>query len=62
MTGASTSSTAWSVCSPTTRMLGAPRYQDFGKPPFEQLFEITVPSGVIKYYRENLRELIPQLG
>ncbi|RWX74730.1 aldehyde dehydrogenase family protein [Neorhizobium lilium] len=33
-------------------------YEDFGKPPFEQLFEITVPSGVIKYYRENLRELM----
>ncbi len=33
-------------------------YQDFGKPPFEQLFEITVPSGVIKYYRENLKELM----
>jgi aldehyde dehydrogenase (NAD+) len=33
-------------------------YQDFGKPPFEQLFEITVPIGVINYYRENLRELM----
>ncbi|WP_332304772.1 aldehyde dehydrogenase family protein [Rhizobium sp. GR12] len=33
-------------------------YQDFGKPPFEQLFEITVPNGVIKYYRENLRDLM----
>ena len=33
-------------------------YQDFGKPPFEQLFEITVPTGVIKYYRENLKELM----
>jgi aldehyde dehydrogenase (NAD+) len=33
-------------------------YQDFGKPPFEQLFEITVPSGVIQYYRENLKELM----
>jgi len=33
-------------------------YQDFGKPPFEQLFEITVPSGVIHYYRENLRALM----
>lgn len=33
-------------------------YQDFGKPPFEQLFEITVPLGVIKYYRENLKELM----
>jgi aldehyde dehydrogenase (NAD+) len=30
-------------------------YQDFGKPPFEQLFEITVPSGVIRNYRENLK-------
>src|SRR5690606_13417711 len=32
--------------------------QDFGKPPFEQLFEITVPSGVIRYYRENLKALM----
>lgn len=33
-------------------------YQDFGKPPFEQLFEITVPSGVITYYREHLAALM----
>lgn len=33
-------------------------HQDFGKPPFEQLFEITVPLGVIKYYREHLAELM----
>lgn len=33
-------------------------YQDFGKPPFEQLFEITVPSGVITFYRENLQALM----
>ncbi|MBN8885564.1 MAG: aldehyde dehydrogenase family protein [Rudaea sp.] len=33
-------------------------YQDFGKPPFEQLFEITVPTGVIRYYREHLKELM----
>ncbi|WP_158884565.1 aldehyde dehydrogenase family protein [Rhodanobacter sp. L36] len=33
-------------------------YQDFGKPPFEQLFEITVPLGNIKYYRDNLKELM----
>ncbi|MBL7707246.1 MAG: aldehyde dehydrogenase family protein [Taibaiella sp.] len=33
-------------------------YKDFRKPPFEQLFEITVPLGVIKYYRENLKELM----
>ncbi len=33
-------------------------YQDFGKPPFEQLFEITVPAGAITYYRENLRTLM----
>lgn len=32
--------------------------QDFGKPPFEQLFEITVPLGVIKYYKENLKQLM----
>lgn len=37
-------------------------HQDFGKPPFEQLFEITVPAGVIRYYREHLQELMaPQL-
>lgn len=34
-------------------------YQDFGKPPFEQLFEITVPIGNIAYYLEHLKELIP---
>ena len=33
-------------------------HADFGKPPFEQLFEITVPSGVINYYREHLAELM----
>lgn len=33
-------------------------YEDFGKPPFEQLFEITVPLGVIKYYKEHLHELM----
>lgn len=33
-------------------------YRDFGKPPFEQLFEITVPMGNIKYYRDNLEELM----
>ena len=33
-------------------------YQDFGKPPFEQLFEITVPLGNIAYYREHLKELM----
>jgi aldehyde dehydrogenase (NAD+) len=38
--------------------LCAALYQDFGKPPFEQLFEITVPCGVIKYYRENLQSLM----
>lgn len=32
--------------------------KDFGKPPFEQLFEITVPLGVIRYYKENLRNLM----
>ncbi|WP_048510627.1 aldehyde dehydrogenase family protein [Chryseobacterium sp. FH2] len=31
---------------------------DFNKPPFEQLFEITVPLGNIKYYKENLRKLM----
>ncbi|MBD8511952.1 aldehyde dehydrogenase family protein [Photobacterium sp. WH24] len=29
-------------------------HQDFGKPPFEQLFEITVPMGNIAFYRDNL--------
>lgn len=33
-------------------------YRDFGKPPFEQLFEITIPSGVINYYREHLAKLM----
>lgn len=33
-------------------------HRDFGKPPFEQLFEITVPAGVIRYYRENLETLM----
>ncbi|TDK28633.1 aldehyde dehydrogenase family protein [Luteimonas aestuarii] len=33
-------------------------YQDFRKPPFEQLFEITVPLGVIQYYREHLGALM----
>jgi aldehyde dehydrogenase (NAD+) len=37
-------------------------YQDFCKPSFEQVFEITVPIGNIRYYRENLSELMaPQL-
>ncbi|GAA4161416.1 aldehyde dehydrogenase [Chryseobacterium ginsenosidimutans] len=31
---------------------------DFNKPPFEQLFEITVPLGNIKYYKENLEKLM----
>lgn len=31
---------------------------DFSKPPFEQLFEITVPLGNIKYYKENLKQLM----
>ncbi|MDR6967323.1 aldehyde dehydrogenase (NAD+) [Flavobacterium arsenatis] len=31
---------------------------DFNKPPFEQLFEITVPMGNIKYYKENLKQLM----
>ncbi|HEX7804080.1 MAG TPA: aldehyde dehydrogenase family protein [Pseudoxanthomonas sp.] len=38
--------------------LCAALHQDFGKPPFEQLFEITVPLGVVRYYRENLKELM----
>lgn len=38
--------------------LCAALHDDFGKPPFEQLFEITVPSGVIRYYRENLAALM----
>lgn len=38
--------------------LCAALYADFGKPPFEQLFEITVPTQVIHYYRENLQALM----
>lgn len=38
--------------------LCAALHADFGKPPFEQLFEITVPMGVITYYRENLKSLM----
>lgn len=33
-------------------------YDDFRKPPFEQRFEITVPSGAIRYYREHLSALM----
>lgn len=33
-------------------------HEDFGKPTFEQRFEITVPAGVIRYYRENLKALM----
>ncbi|MGB7998430.1 MAG: aldehyde dehydrogenase family protein [Photobacterium halotolerans] len=33
-------------------------FQDFGKPPFEQQFEITVPMGNIAFYRENLEQLM----
>jgi aldehyde dehydrogenase (NAD+) len=33
-------------------------YADFRKPPFEQQFEITVPTGVIRFYQEHLRELM----
>lgn len=38
--------------------LCAALHADFGKPPFEQLFEISVPTGVIRYYRENLKSLM----
>lgn len=33
-------------------------YQDFHKPPFEQQFEISVPLGVIDYYRRHLATLM----
>lgn len=33
-------------------------HRDFGKPPFEQQFEITVPMGNIAYYRDNLDHLM----
>lgn len=33
-------------------------YADFRKPPFEQLFEITVPLGVLDYYRRHLADLM----
>ena len=32
-------------------------HRDFGKPSFEQQFEITVPTGNIAYYRDNLDRL-----
>lgn len=38
--------------------LCAALHADFGKPPFEQLFEISVPTGVIRYYRDNLKSLM----
>jgi aldehyde dehydrogenase (NAD+) len=31
-------------------------YKDFGKPPFEQRFEITVPLGVVEHYLSHLEE------
>ncbi|MFS4437398.1 hypothetical protein ACMA5I_04200 [Paracoccaceae bacterium GXU_MW_L88] len=37
---------------------GAALHEDFGKLPFEQLFEITVPVGNITYYRDNLDTLM----
>jgi len=39
-------------------MHSAARYEDFGKPPFDQLFEITVPTRVIHYYCENRKVLM----
>lgn len=33
-------------------------YDDFGKPSFEQEFEITVPLGNVAYYKKNLKELM----
>lgn len=33
-------------------------HKDFNKPPFEQMFEITVPLGVVRYYKENLKSLM----
>ena len=41
-------------------VLCAALHTDFGKPPFEQLFEISVLTGVIRYYRENLKALMEQ--
>ncbi|WP_225032164.1 aldehyde dehydrogenase family protein [Paraburkholderia sp. XV] len=38
--------------------LCAALHEDFGKPAFEQLFELNVPMGVIRYYRENLKALM----
>lgn len=32
--------------------------RDFNKPPFEQLFEVTVPLGNIRYYTQNLEQLM----
>lgn len=33
-------------------------HDDFGKPPAEQVFELSVPLGVIKFFKENLKELM----
>ncbi|MEM9427577.1 MAG: aldehyde dehydrogenase family protein, partial [Pseudomonadota bacterium] len=33
-------------------------HTDFGKPPFEQMFEITVPLGNVTYYCEHLDDLM----
>ena len=33
-------------------------YEDFGKPPVEQMLEISVPLGVINYYRKHLKQLM----
>lgn len=38
--------------------LCAALHADFSKPPFEQLFEISVPTGVIHYYQNHLRQLM----
>jgi aldehyde dehydrogenase (NAD+) len=33
-------------------------FEDFHKPPFEQKFEISVPLGMIQFYKENLKKLM----
>lgn len=38
--------------------LRAALHEDFRKPPFEQLFEITVPLGVVDYYLDQLDALM----
>ena len=40
--------------------LQAALYTDFRKPTFEQLFEVTVPLGVVQYYLDHLDSLMAE--